>query len=176
MILNEVRTEIGKVVKANFPIDGNVNKMITPGAAGSMLNITQIACCVGQQSLWNKRIGFGYTDRTLSFFKKGDLNPEARGFIKSSYFEGLKPHEFFFGAMTGRDSLMDTALRTPKSGYLYRRLANALQDIRVEYDGTVRDARKSVVQFKYGEDNVDVSRSDNGNINVKKINNEVTGE
>ncbi|MEI6731570.1 MAG: DNA-directed RNA polymerase subunit A', partial [archaeon] len=90
-VLNEVRTEIGNVVKANVPNDANVLKMITPGAAGSMLNITQIACCVGQQTLWNKRISFGYNDRTLSFFRKGDLGPEARGFVKSSYFTGLKP-------------------------------------------------------------------------------------
>jgi len=76
--------------------------------------------------------------------------------------------------MTGRDSLMDTALRTPKSGYLYRRLANALQDLKVEYDGTVRDASKTIVQFSYGEDQIDVSRSENGTIDVKKLIDEVT--
>jgi DNA-directed RNA polymerase subunit A' len=157
-ILNEVRTEAGKIVKLNFPAEGNVNKMITPVAAGSMLNITQIACCVGQQSLWNKRISFGYYDRTLSFFKRNDLTPAAHGFIKSSFFEGLKPNEFFFGAITGRDSLMDTALRTPKSGYLYRRLVSALQDLKVEYDGTVRDASEHIVQFTYGDDGRDVAK------------------
>ncbi len=157
-ILNEVRTEVGKVVQANFPVEGNVNKMISAKAAGSMLNITQIACCVGQQSLWNKRINFGYKERTLSFFKKGDIGPEARGFIKSSFLEGLKPSEFFFGAITGRDALMDLALRTPKSGYLYRRLVSALQDLKVEYDSTVRDASENIVQFMYGEDGKDVSK------------------
>ncbi|MBI3334865.1 hypothetical protein HYZ97_05245 [Candidatus Pacearchaeota archaeon] len=157
-VLNEVRAETGKIVKAHFPAEGNVNKMITPSAAGSMLNITQIACCVGQQSLWNKRINFGYASRTLSFFKQGDLAPESRGFIKSSFFAGLKPTEFFFGAITGRDSLMDTALRTPKSGYLYRRLVSALQDLKIEYDGTVRDASENIVQFVYGDDGKDVSK------------------
>jgi DNA-directed RNA polymerase subunit A' len=72
-------------------------------------------------------------------------------------------------AMTGRDSLMDTALRTPKSGYLYRRLANALQDLKVEYDFTVRDASKKIVQFNYGEDGIDVSKSEGGKINVRQI-------
>jgi DNA-directed RNA polymerase subunit A' len=71
--------------------------------------------------------------------------------------------------MTGRDSLMDTALRTPKSGYLYRRLANAMQDLRVEYDNTVRDASNRIIQFDYGEDGIDVSKSENGIINVKRI-------
>jgi DNA-directed RNA polymerase subunit A' len=157
-VLNEVRTEMGDVVKENFPKEGNVNKMIAAGAGGSMVNITQIACSVGQQSLWNKRIGFGYTQRTLPFFKRNDLSPESRGFIKSSFFSGLKPTEFFFGAITGRDSLMDTALRTPKSGYLYRRLVSALQDLKVEYDGTVRDASENIIQFIYGDDGKDVSR------------------
>ncbi len=157
-VLNEVRTEAGDIVKANLHPDSNVNKMIVPGGGGSVLNITQIGCCVGQQSLWNKRIAFGYNNRTLSFFKEGDLRPEARGFIKSSFFEGLRPDEFFFGAITGRDSLMDTALRTPKSGYLYRRLVSALQDLKVEYDGTVRDASENIVQFVYGDDGKDVSK------------------
>ena len=71
--------------------------------------------------------------------------------------------------MTGRDGLMDTAIRTPKSGYLYRRLANALQDIKIEYDNTVRDANKNIIQFKYGEDGLEVSKTEGGEINITKI-------
>jgi len=156
-VLNEIRTKIGKVVKKEFPKDNPVNSMIMSGAGGNVLNITQIACSVGQQALWSKRISLGYTNRTLSFFKEHDLSPESRGFVYSSYLKGLSPVEFFFGSMTGRDALMDTALRTPKSGYLYRRLANALQDLKVEYDLTVRDASGGIVQFMYGDDGIDVS-------------------
>ncbi|OIO80453.1 hypothetical protein AUJ84_03255 [Candidatus Pacearchaeota archaeon CG1_02_32_132] len=156
-VLNEITSEVGNHVKAYFTGDSNVSNMINPKAAGSALNITQIACCVGQQSLWNKRINLGYTNRTLSFFKDGDLGSEAHGFIKSSYFGGLKPTEYFFGAITGRDGLMDTALRTPKSGYLYRRLVSALQDLKVTYDETVRDASDNIIQFAVGGDGLDVS-------------------
>ena len=53
---------------------------------------------------------------------------------------------------------MDTGLRTPKSGYLYRRLANALQDLRVEYDETIRDSNNNIIEFKYGDDGIDVSK------------------
>ncbi len=162
-VLNEVRTKIGRIVKREFPKKNPVNTMILSGAGGNILNITQIACCIGQQALWSKRIELGYRGRTLSFFKKGDLSPRARGFIYNSFIEGLNPYEFFFGAITGRDALMDTALRTPKSGYLYRRLANALQDLKVEYDRTVRDASGHIVQFKYGGDGIDVS-----NLHLKK--------
>jgi len=155
--LNEVRTKIGKIVKQEFPKENPVNTMIISGAGGNILNITQIACSVGQQALWAKRINLGYRNRTLSFFKENDLSPIAHGFIYSSFIKGIEPHEFFFGAITGRDALMDTALRTPKSGYLYRRLANALQDLKAEYDGTVRDASGNIVQFLYGDDGYDVS-------------------
>ena len=156
--LNEVRTKIGEIVKREFPKENPVNDMIQSGGGGNILNITQMASCVGQQALWGRRIDIGYDKRTLSFFKQGDLSPKARGFIRSPFIKGLRPDEFFFGAVTGRDSLMDTALRTPKSGYLYRRLANALQDLRVEYDGTVRDSNNNIIQYKYGDDGLDVSR------------------
>ena len=157
-ILNEVGTKIGEIVKRKFPEDNPINHMIVSGGGGNILNITKIACCVGQQALWGRRIEIGYNQRTLSFFKKGDLSSGARGFIKSSFIKGLRPDEFFFGAITGRDSLMDTALRTPKSGYLYRRLANALQDLKAEYDGTIRDSNNNIIQFEYGTDGMDVSK------------------
>ena len=128
-----------------------------------------MSALVGQQALRGRRIEKGYKDRTLSLFKKNDLGTEAHGFIKGSFKTGLSPVEFFFGSMTGRDSLMDTALRTPKSGYLYRRLANALQDVKTEYDHTIRDANKRIIQFSYGEDGIDVSRSENGKLNVARI-------
>ena len=158
-VLNQTRTEIGDQVKEGFSKENLANKMISSGAGGSLLNITQIACSVGQQVLNGRRIDFGYTGRTLSLFKKEDLSPKAGGFIYNSYMEGLRPDEFFFGSMTGRDGLMDTALKTPKSGYLYRRLANALQDLIMAYDGTVRDASNNLIQFKYGSDGVDISKA-----------------
>lgn len=155
--LNKIHTNIGKIVKERFPEEKSVNSMIVSGSKGNMLNITQIACLIGQRTLWDGRINLGYSNRTLPFFKEKDLSPESKGFIYSSYMKGLEPHEFFFDAITGRDGLMDTALRTPKSGYLYRRLANALQDLRAEYDGTVRDASGQIIQFKYGDDGIDVA-------------------
>jgi len=156
--LNEVRTKIGEIVKQEFPETNPVNYMIKSGGGGNILNITQMASCVGQQALGNHRVDFGYTGRTLSFFKQEDLSPKARGFIKSPFIKGLRPDEFFFQAITGRDSLMDTGLRTPKSGYLYRRLANALQDLRKEYDGTIRDSNNNIIQFIYGDDGLDITK------------------
>ena len=168
-VLNRARNKCGQIVKEHIPKDIQTMVMIQSGARGNILAMTQMSACVGQQVLRGKRVDKGYSGRTLSCFKKGDLSPEARGFVRHGFKTGLDPKEFYFHAITGRDSLMDTALRTPKSGYLYRRLANAMQDLRVEYDRTVRDANGRIIQFEYGEDGIDVSRSENGKIDVKKI-------
>ena len=156
-VLNSVRSDVGKIVKEKFPKENLANQMITSKARGNILNITQLSCLVGQQVLNGKRINFGYNGRSLSFYKKGDLGPRANGFIENSFIDGLEPDEFFFGAITGRDAMMDTALRTPKSGYLYRRLVSALQDLIVEYDGTVRDASDNIIQFAFGGDGLDIA-------------------
>jgi DNA-directed RNA polymerase subunit A' len=168
-VLNKARNETGKVVADTASKSSHTMIMAQSGARGNLLNLAQMAACVGQQAMRGKRIDKGFEGRTLSTFKKQDLSPDARGFIRNGFKTGLTPTEFFFGAMTGRDSLMDTALRTPKSGYLYRRLANAMQDLKVEYDGTVRDASSRIIQFEYGEDSIDVSKSEKGSLNVKRI-------
>ncbi len=154
-LLNEVRTKIGEKIKEIVKTNNPVRILINSGSVGNILNLIQIMGSVGQQSLWGKRIEIGYKNRTLSFFKENDLSPESRGFIVSNYYNGLNPFEFFFASITGRDGLMDTALRTPKSGYLYRRLVNALQDVRVEYDNTVRDGSGQIIEFSFGDDGID---------------------
>ncbi len=166
--LNKARNVAGQIV-TDTAVHSNSMDMVKSGARGNIINMAQMSAIVGQQDLRGGRITKGYGGRTLSCFKQGDLGPEAHGFIRNGFKSGLKPHEAFFMAMTGRDSLMDTALRTPKSGYLYRRLANAMQDLKIEYDHTVRDASKKIVQFAYGEDGIAVAKSEGGILNVKKI-------
>ncbi|MBN2111984.1 DNA-directed RNA polymerase subunit A', partial [Candidatus Woesearchaeota archaeon] len=168
-ILNKARNKSGNIVQEYADKSTHTIIMAASGARGNPLNLAQMAACVGQQAMRGKRIEKGFIGRTLSCFKEGDLSPSARGFIRHGFKKGLSPKEFFFGAITGRDSLMDTALRTPKSGYLYRRLANAMQDLRVEYDESVRDATGKIIQFDYGEDGIDVSKSEKGKVNVQKI-------
>lgn len=150
--------------------------MAKSGARGSMLNLTQLAGCIGQQTLQGKRIQRGYKGRTLSHFKKGELSPRSHGFVPSSFKDGLTPFEFFFDAMNGREGLMDKSLRTRKSGYMERRLVNALQDLRVEYDRTVRDDRGRIIQFSPGEDGIDPAKSQWGSANVERIVKRVLGD
>jgi DNA-directed RNA polymerase subunit A' len=98
----------------------------------------------------------------LPHFKRNDLGAGAKGFVAASYKKGLTPTEYFFHSMGGREGLVDTAVRTSRSGYMQRRLINALEDLKVESDGTVRNTAGTIIQFRYGEDGVDPSRSIRG--------------
>jgi len=144
--------------------ENHVIIMARTGAGGSMLNITQITACVGQQSVRGERISRGYDKRTLPHFRRGELGAKSRGFVQSSYREGLDPIEFFFHAMGGRDALVDTAVRKAPSSYMQRRLINALQDLKVDEDGRVRDSCGNVIQILYGEDGVSPWMGKNGEI------------
>jgi hypothetical protein len=66
--------------------------------------------------------------------------------------------------MGGREGLVDTAVRTSTSGYMQRRLVNALQDMVVENDLSVRTSEREIIQFRYGDDGIDPGRSDAGEI------------
>jgi DNA-directed RNA polymerase subunit A' len=162
--LSKARDQAGELAEQYLKaeVDNSGVIMTKTGARGSMLNIAQMVATVGQQSIRGQRIRRGYRDRALSFFERGDAGAEARGFVYASYQDGLTPVEFFFHSMGGREGLVDTAVRTQQSGYMQRRLINALEHIRVEYDGTVRDSRGDIIQFRYGEDGVDTAKSDHG--------------
>ena len=134
--------------------------MTKSGARGNILNLGQMSAVVGQQAIRGERINRGYSMRTLPHFKVNDLTPRARGFVESSYRKGLNPEEFFFHAMGGREGLVDTAVRTSTSGYMQRRLVNALQDMIIENDGTVRNSDKNIIQFRYGDDGIDPMHTD----------------
>ena len=151
--------------------------MARTGARASMLNLTQITACVGQQAVRGGRIERGYLNRTLPHFKKGELGAKAKGFVHSSYKSGLDPIEFFFHAMGGREGLVDTAIRTAQSGYMQRRLVNALQDLQVKTSGLVTDNQGNVIQTMFGEDGVDPAKSDFGKAaNLDKLISEIRME
>ncbi len=168
--LGKARDKAGSTANDSLDV-GNAGKiMATTGARGSSLNVGQMAGALGQQSRRGNRLHDGYNNRALPHYREHDKNPDAHGFVKSNYREGLSALEFFFHAMGGREGLVDTAVRTQQSGYMQRRLINALEHIRLEYDGTVRDPHGHIVQFLYGEDGIDVAKSDHGEaFNVNRL-------
>ncbi len=175
-VLAKARDRAGEIAAKYLSPLNNAVIMARAGARGNILNLTQMAALLGQQSVRGERIKRGYRKRTLPHFKWGDIRPDARGFVKHSFYEGLTPTEVFFHAAGGREGLVDTAVRTSQSGYMQRRLINALQDLKVDYDGMVKGAKGEVYQTIYGDDGVDPMKSAHGeSVDVKHVIEKVTG-
>jgi len=139
--------------------------MASSGARGSMDNLAMMAGSIGQPKVRGKRLERGYQDRVLSHFPRKVKGAKEKGFVSSSFKSGLEPTEFFMLSVSGRESLVDTAVRTSKSGYMQRRLINAMDDLKVSNDdrASVRNTANRIIQFEYGEDGVDPARSRKGN-------------
>jgi DNA-directed RNA polymerase subunit A' len=161
-ILAEARKKAEEIAANYIGDEAHSVIMTKSGARGNILNLGQMSAVVGQQAIRGERINRGYTSRTLPHFKENDLTPKARGFVQQSYRNGLDPSGFFFHSMGGREGLVDTAVRTSTSGYMQRRLVNALQDMVVENDGTVRNSDKNIIQFRFGDDSVNPQMTDHG--------------
>ena len=165
-ILNQASAEAGKIGLKSLSKDNRFVIMVNAGSKGSDLNISQMISCLGQQNVDGKRIPYGFEHRTLPHFTKFDDTPSARGFVESSYINGLSPQELFFHAMGGRVGLIDTAVKTSSTGYIQRRLIKGLEDLMVSYDMTVRTNKGKVVQFSYGDDNIDPVKVENQSIQL----------
>jgi DNA-directed RNA polymerase II subunit RPB1 len=153
--LKEVTAKIGQTALTSLPQKNRMIEMVKSGSKGSDLNITQMLALLGQQQVAGKRIQYTLQDRTLPHFPKYDDGAESRGFVENCFITGIRPAEFFFHAMGGREGLIDTAVKTSDSGYIQRRLVKTMEDLHAEYDGTVRDVNGSIVQFHYGGDGID---------------------
>ncbi len=142
---------ISNIVKKNIKLSDFI-VMSNSGAKGSLINLTQMSACVGQETILGQRIKRGYLNRTLPHFKPGDLSPKSHGFVARGFKQGLTPFELFWNVMNGREGLMDKSLITRKSGYMQRRFMNALQDLKIDYNFTVRNSSGEIIQFFVGED------------------------
>jgi DNA-directed RNA polymerase subunit A' len=163
-ILDQGKAESGEVAKAHLPDDNPAVLMAVSGARGSMDNLAMMAGSIGQPKVRGKRLERGYQDRVLAHFPRGVKGAKEKGFVSSSFKRGLEPTEFFMLSVSGRESLVDTAVRTSKSGYMQRRLINAMDDLKVSDDGmnSVRNTAGRIIQFEYGEDGIDPARSRKG--------------
>jgi DNA-directed RNA polymerase II subunit RPB1 len=168
-ILNQATSEAGKIGLKNLSEGNRFVTMVQAGSKGSDLNISFMISCLGQQNVDGKRIPYGFEHRTLPHFTKYDDSPGARGFVESSYINGLSPQELFMHAMGGRIGLIDTAVKTSTTGYIQRRLIKALEDLMVNYDMTIRTNKNKIVQFQYGDDGIDTTKVENQDIHIVEM-------
>ena len=154
-VLSTVRTDIAKLLPSQLSGKNSPMIMAVSGAKGSNINVAQMAALLGQQDIEGKRVADGFQDRTLPHFPKNECGPQSKGFVSNSFFSGLNPSEYFFHAVGGRVGLVDTAVKTADTGYMSRRLMKSLEDLSVKYDRTVRTSTSTVVQFRFGDDDLD---------------------
>jgi DNA-directed RNA polymerase II subunit RPB1 len=154
-ILNETLKETGKVGLSTLEENNRATFMVNSGSKGKPTNIAQMVACLGQQNVDGGRIPYGFTDRTLPHYHKYDDSAESRGFVENSFISGQTPQEYFMHAMGGREGLIDTAVKTSQTGYIQRKLVKAMEDLKVDYDLSVRSSSGSIVQFMYGNDGMD---------------------
>ena len=147
-----------KIATASLLPTNNFISTVKSGSKGDFFNIAQITGLLGQQNISGKRIPnfINNGNRSIPHYElHTNLPPskkyEARGMIASSFINGLNPREFFFHACSGREGMSDTAVGTAVSGYIQRRIVKLQEDMRVQYDGTVRDETQRIFQFQYGQ-------------------------
>ncbi|PKY08955.1 beta and beta-prime subunits of DNA dependent RNA-polymerase [Aspergillus campestris IBT 28561] len=147
----------GGLVKP-FPWN-QMQSMTISGAKGSGVNANLISCNLGQQVLEGRRVPVMISGKTLPSFRAFETHPMAGGYVCGRFLTGIKPQEYYFHAMAGREGLIDTAVKTSRSGYLQRCLIKGMEGLRAEYDSSVREASDgSIVQFLYGEDGLDITK------------------
>ena len=154
-ILSRVRQQAGEHCFTELSKQNSAMLMATCGSKGSAINVSQMVAVVGQQIINQERVQEGFQDRTLPHFPKHARQPPSKGFVRNSFYTGLNPSEFFFHAMSGREGLVDTAVKTAETGYMSRRLMKSLEDLSVQYDNTVRNSTGAVIQYQYGDDKLD---------------------
>jgi len=157
-ILNQATSDAGSTGQQSLSTENRLLAMVRSGSKGEPLNVAQMMACLGQTAIEGKRVPYGFTDRTLPHYKKYDDSAESRGFIESSFIRGLTPQQFFFHAMSGREGLIDTAVKTADTGYIQRQLIKSMEDLTVQHDGTVRDANNNIIQYHYGEDGINATK------------------
>ena len=157
-ITDAVAKVLPKGLRKPFPRN-QMQAMTTSGAKGSGVNANLISCNLGQQVLEGRRVPVMVSGKTLPLYRAFETHPTAGGYVMGRFLTGIKPPEYFFHAMSGREGLIDTAVKTAKSGYLQRCIIKGLEGLRTEYDTSVRETSNgSLVQFLYGEDGLEVTK------------------
>ena len=158
LINNELYNKLNTMHLKPFP-DNALHLMVDAGAKGSAVNRLQITALLGQIELEGSRPPLMTSGRSLPSYLPYDISLKAGGFVTGRFLTGISPQEYYFHCMAGREGLIDTAVKTSRSGYLQRCLVKHLEGITVNYDLTVRDSDGSVIQFLFGEDGISPERS-----------------
>ena len=166
-----IQANIGKMLIDTFDINNFFWASAQSGAKGDLSNISQICSLIGQMQPEGKRVKKKVENRSLIYFHRDDDTPEARGFIKSSFYSGINGIEFFYNTIAGREGLIDTAIKTAQTGYIQRQLIKGLEDLIISYDGTNRNTKGIIIQTVYGENGINQSTQTELELKILRMNN-----
>ncbi len=110
--LAAVQANVGQMLMSHLDTSNFFWASAKSGAKGSAVNVAQVSGVLGQNNVDGARIKKKVEGRSLIYWHKDDDTPEARGFIKNSFLSGLRGYEFFYNATSGREGLIDTAIKS----------------------------------------------------------------
>ena len=165
-ILNSATEQSGKVGRKSLSKNNRFLMIVNSGSKGSLINISQMISCLGQQNVDGKRIPYGFDSRTLPHYNKFDDTPNARGFIENSYIKGLTAPELFFHAMGGRIGLIDTAVKSVIKNTPIIIIKNNIPEYLMIGDWIDEELAQNTLQIKYypEDKNMEVLSTENQNI------------
>ena len=174
--LNIIQSNVGQILMNYLDINNFFWAAAKSGAKGKVSNVAQVLGVLGQNNVEGARIKKKIERRTLIYWHKDDDTPEARGFIKSSFLEGMRGFEFFYNSIGSREGLIDTAIKTAQTGYIQRQLIKGLEDLTIQYDGTNRNSRGIIIQVVYGENGINQASQTQLMFNILSMNNKTLFE
>jgi DNA-directed RNA polymerase subunit A' len=140
--------------------------MIEDGSKGKYINMAQLGGFVGQTFVGGARPegckgGLRYAPddplpgQTPLATREQLLR---QGLIPTPYVRGLRMPMFFNHAMAGREGLVDTAVKTARTGYMQRRAVKAMESVKCAQDYSIRDSNEVILQPRFGGDGLDTMR------------------
>ena len=149
-------------ILSDIDVDSNsMIRMILTGSKGKLDNFVSINGAIGNQSINGERFGYQCgLGRTSPYVVRYDTEPSARGFVSTSYREGITSDVFTFTAAEARHGAISNALSTSVSGYLNRISVKNLESIIVD---NLRKSCKgmNMIQPLYAECGIDPSKTEN---------------
>lgn len=155
--LETLKKEVGGRYSTNF------DRFIESGSKGDRFNLHQIFIGLGKQykMFGTPRVEGG--KRRFIYFPHVIKNRrdkfQSLGFIFSSFYAaatsrkpytGMNPIEMIFHAESGREGVVCKAVKTAQTGYNHRRISKHMENLKVDYDQTVRNGSGRIFQWLYG--------------------------
>lgn len=137
-----------RILKGRGHQNGMLDMTIS-GAKGDLKNVVQVSGIMGQQY---NHLSKRFPQPTCHYTHPSMDRAKAHGMIYSNFMYGMDSHEFFNHLRCSRSGLVDTAVKTSKTGYIHRKVAKSLEDMTTNMLGQVVNTQGEILQMSFGYD------------------------